>query len=160
MYDQGDFIYSGKDFIYMDANNPTWQYPKILMNETNHAVYYTLKQYYDNKDNTQVYTITVENFVKLEIQDNFYILYNDEFPNSTIWSPVSGHQKGVALFNSGGGFWLIHSIPKFPSNSSYEFSSNAIYYGQMGICISFPYRTLGQIGIDTEMAFFNVKIIN
>lgn len=38
----------------MDANNIKWDYPDTLMNETDHAVYYTLQQYYDSKDNTQV----------------------------------------------------------------------------------------------------------
>lgn len=50
---------NGSAFMYMDVNNPTWQFPSISMHEQNHAVYYTLKQYYDNKANTAVSVVLV-----------------------------------------------------------------------------------------------------
>ncbi len=65
-----------------------------------------------------------------------YILYNDQPPNG--WTTaIKAHSKGIIVFNEHRGFWIIHSIPKFP-----DFKSNNIFlqdytFGQSIVCISF-----------------------
>ncbi|KAK9804485.1 hypothetical protein WJX73_008867 [Symbiochloris irregularis] len=82
-----------------------------------------------------------------------YVMYNDEPPTSfcaQCWSPTLAHAKGVIAFNRGGGFWLMHSAPKFPdspANSSY----GGIYPSQMKhaqnfLCISLNATFLDAIG--------------
>uniref|UniRef100_A0A8R1HKB8 Uncharacterized protein n=1 Tax=Caenorhabditis japonica TaxID=281687 RepID=A0A8R1HKB8_CAEJA len=121
-------ISNGTGFMYFDVNNKNWKLMPEGMDSPNNAVYYTLQQYYTSNKNT-----------------TFTYLYNDEWPDSTTWSNSSGHAKGVTVFDQYTGFWLIHSIPKFPSVDQFRFPSNAHYYGQMGICISFNYGSLSDI---------------
>ncbi|VDN21862.1 unnamed protein product [Gongylonema pulchrum] len=54
--------------------------------------------------------------------------------------------KGVVVFGENGGFWLIHSVPKFPRNDTYEYPATGHHYGQMGLCISMAYSELKKIG--------------
>lgn len=46
-----------------------------------------------------------------------YALYNDEDPPGREWW-LSAHAKGVAAFGASGGFWLVHSAPRFPAPPS------------------------------------------
>ncbi|KAF2346668.1 Deoxyribonuclease II, partial [Trinorchestia longiramus] len=46
-------------------------------------------------------------------QKTLYIFYNDEFPNGTT-SEAHGHTKGVVMMTEKGGFWLVHSVPRYP----------------------------------------------
>ena len=41
-------VKEGYGYFYMDVNNIQWQMGKIPLNETKHALYYTLQQVYDN----------------------------------------------------------------------------------------------------------------
>jgi len=74
-----------------------------------------------------------------------YVLYNDEAPK-TYAAPVpvgntsedeTAHAKGVLAFDGSSGFWLIHSVPKFPDLSapSFEWSASTVF-GQSFLCIS------------------------
>ncbi|CAD6185737.1 unnamed protein product [Caenorhabditis auriculariae] len=128
-------ISNGSAFMYLDVNNKAWKLMEMGLDAPNQALYHTLQQYYT-----------------MDQTSTFSIMYNDEWPNSTIWSNDSGHCKGVSVFNQSGGFWLMHSIPKYPSNVTYDFPPNAHYYGQMGICVSFPLATLGDIA--TQLFFY------
>ena len=78
--------------------------------------------------------------------------YNDEPPvanatlsrflNRTLPTPKpvdeGGHTKGVLATSSEYGFWLVHSVPKFPelSGSDYKWGSASADYGQTFLCIS------------------------
>ena len=42
------------------------------------------------------------------------------------------------------GFWMVHSVPKWPSTTRYSF--DAKNNGQTILCMSFPLRTIGNIG--------------
>ncbi|KAG0719615.1 Deoxyribonuclease-2-alpha [Chionoecetes opilio] len=66
-----------------------------------------------------------------------FILYNDEFPNGTT-SMTRGHTKGVVVMTLKGGFWLVHSVPKYPPPplDGYSFPHSAHRYGQTMLCIS------------------------
>ncbi|KAK0417037.1 hypothetical protein QR680_012798 [Steinernema hermaphroditum] len=116
----------GTGFLYLDANNKKWQQQTVGLDSPQQAVAYTMQAYY--KD------VSASNL--------FHVLYNDELPDSTVWSGNLGHTKGAAVFDAETGFWLIHSLPRFLNNASYAFPSNAHTYGQMGICVSFTYSAL------------------
>lgn len=53
---------------------------------------------------------------------------------------------GVLAFDSEAGFWLIHSVPMFPSNVSYFWPDNALSYGQSMLCVSFKSLLMEDIG--------------
>ncbi|KAL0230923.1 hypothetical protein GEMRC1_010328 [Eukaryota sp. GEM-RC1] len=74
-------------------------------------------------------------------------MYNDDPPFGSASSGY-GHVKGTLATDDQSGYWLIHSTPRFPFNStdSYEFPDFAKIYGQTFICISFSVREFDKIG--------------
>jgi deoxyribonuclease II len=110
------------EFLYAEGQSPLTQ-PQISMNDTtNGAVAYTLQQLWSSTDVS-------------------YILYNDEPPLANSYNFSVGHAKGVLALQETSGFFLLHSIPKFPMGpqTSTQFSgipSNAYTYGQTALCVS------------------------
>jgi len=49
------------------------------------------------------------------------------------------------LFDQTSGFWLIHSVPKFPPTDRYSYPDTARRYGQSFLCITFNYNQLKEI---------------
>ncbi len=67
-----------------------------------------------------------------------YIVYNDEHPDGNT-SFTAGHTKGVVVFGKKQGFWLIHSVPKYPSSvetGEYGYPHTGQMYGQSFLCIT------------------------
>uniref|UniRef100_A0A7I4KKB0 BMA-CRN-6 n=1 Tax=Brugia malayi TaxID=6279 RepID=A0A7I4KKB0_BRUMA len=127
------FVRNGFAFLYMDAKRQEWSLSAVEIDNPKQAIGHTLQQYYDSISNPEI----------------FSIMYNDEFPypNNDTSSGTSGHTKGVVVFGKSNGFWLIHSVPKFPRNDTYEYPFTGRHYGQMGLCISMSYSQLHKIAI-------------
>ena len=124
-------IQEGYGYMYMDSNdNNDWQVGNISLNETEQALFYTTEQIYENST---------------ELQKG-YLLYNDELPKSDDKSSNHGHTKGIVNFDKEGGYWLVHSLPKFPDKTSYSYPSNGRMFGQLFLCISMNYSQLNEIG--------------
>ncbi|KAM5307469.1 deoxyribonuclease-2-alpha isoform 1-T1 [Glossophaga mutica] len=77
-----------------------------------------------------------------------YLLYNDQPPADyrTENSSSRGHTKGVLLLDEEGGFWLVHSIPGFPTSAAYSWPFQAQKYGQTLLCMSFSFNQFSKIG--------------
>eukprot|EP01025_Chloroclados_australasicus_P054277 TRINITY_DN6429_c0_g1_i10.p1 TRINITY_DN6429_c0_g1~~TRINITY_DN6429_c0_g1_i10.p1 ORF type:complete len:377 (-),score=22.29 TRINITY_DN6429_c0_g1_i10:390-1520(-) len=108
-------------FVYTDSSqitqNPKFEFQSStdLRNENN-VVDYQLQQIKNNNYN--------------------FIAYNDEDPNGGIHSTY-GHSKGVLAFNQKGGFWLQHSVPKFPDlELKFSYPEPEVRYGQHFFCLS------------------------
>ncbi|XP_072176526.1 plancitoxin-1-like [Diadema setosum] len=114
-------IKEGVAHMYMDVNSQSFSRSTVSLKDTNQAVARTLQQIYKNHKSQHV----------------VYLLYNDASPNGTE-SLHKGHTKGDVAFDQKSGFWLIHSVPKFPNSSdqSYMWPSNAEIFGQSMLCIS------------------------
>ena len=95
------------------------------LNETKHPIANTLQPIYDN----------------YKTDPKMYMFYNDETPEKRV-SYTHGHTKGVISFDMDTGFWLVHSLPRFPNyaNSSYEFPHSGHTNGQTFLCMSFSYK--------------------
>ncbi len=93
-----------------------------------------------------------------------YILWNDDPPASSVagWQPPAssyynfsyGHTKGALVLDTGadgGGFWLTHSVPKFPAGPAQTpdgyagLGSNAWMYGQSAACFSLTPTAVGPL---------------
>ncbi|BFZ05877.1 hypothetical protein BsWGS_08916 [Bradybaena similaris] len=115
--------------FYLDVNSPSWTFLNQSMNDSQQPVYQTLTPIYSGKK-----------------QDMMYILYNDEPPSSQAsFESEGGHTKGVVAFDKNSGFWLIHSSPHFPPSDSYSFPKNSCGNGQSFLCVTFPYKQLGNV---------------
>ncbi|KAL0206984.1 hypothetical protein P9112_012695 [Eukaryota sp. TZLM1-RC] len=75
-------------------------------------------------------------------------MYNDDTPYGTASSGY-GHVKGVVATDQSHGFWLIHSTPRYPFNSTetYEFPDYAKIYGQSFLCVSMPTKEFNKVGV-------------
>ena len=67
----------------------------------------------------------------------FHMFYNDEHPDGNT-SFTLGHTKGALVFSKDMGFWLVHSVPKYPPsmNNAYDYPHTGQMYGQSFLCIS------------------------
>uniref|UniRef100_A0A336KUV8 CSON000594 protein n=1 Tax=Culicoides sonorensis TaxID=179676 RepID=A0A336KUV8_CULSO len=66
------------------------------------------------------------------------ILYNDQNPNENDDSS-KGHSKGVIVSDGVQGFWIVHTIPRFPPNlteNTYRYPATGAKYGQNYLCIT------------------------
>lgn len=115
-------------FLTSDSNSE-WTLSKRLINDTASFPGRTLSLIYENN------------------RDNLVMMYNDE-PTNGKSDGTKGHTKGVLVANDISGFWLIHSVPKFPPelDKSYDFPHSGAVYGQSFLCISFTGDQLGKVG--------------
>jgi len=120
---------SGMGYSYGDANNGQIQWTGLRLDTDNGAVQSTLNQIYSNPSALA------------------YLMYNDEPPNAPETESFA-HAKGVVAYDSNGGFWLVHSVPKFPPVGSSPFSmpDNSYVYGQSFLCLSLGTAAIDQVG--------------
>ena len=96
-------------------------------------------------------------------EENLWALYNDSPPDAPSIGSY-GHTKGVAVVNSGQGFWLIHSVPSFPPapkagdltrppksdhlniTGRYDYPQSGTVYGQSFLCVSLDADQFNTIG--------------
>nr|XP_054747994.1 plancitoxin-1-like [Lytechinus pictus] len=118
---KNQLVYNGVAHLYMDVRSSSFSLSDVSLNDTNQPVGYTLQQIYKN----------------YQSQDVMYMMYNDEYPDGTK-QDNRGHTKGAVAFDNESGFWLVHSVPRFPdvAKNSYYWPSNACPYGQSMLCIS------------------------
>ncbi|XP_071494254.1 plancitoxin-1-like [Diadema antillarum] len=134
-------IKEGIAHMYMDVNSQSFSWSNVSLKDTSQAVARTLQQIYKNHKS----------------QDVVYVLYNDEFPNGTV-SLHKGHTKGDIAFDQESGFWLIHSVPKFPNSSdqSYVWPSSAEWFGQSMLCISM--KTAEFVKVAHQFSYNNPRV--
>ncbi|KAM9245246.1 deoxyribonuclease-2-alpha isoform 2-T2 [Dugong dugon] len=122
----GDAAGSGVRYKYLDAGSGGWRDGAGLISSSAGAVGRSLLPLY-----------------RSNASELAFLLYNDQPPKSSRVRDSSsrGHTKGVLLLDEEGGFWLVHSVPRFPppaSSAAYSWPYSARHYGQTLLCVSFP----------------------
>ncbi|KAM4856736.1 deoxyribonuclease-2-alpha [Urocitellus parryii] len=130
----GDAVWRGMRYKYLDDKSGGWRDGAGSINSSTGAVGRSLLPLY--RGNTSQLA---------------FLLYNDQPPDSSMVQDSSsrGHTKGVLLLDQEGGFWLVHSVPRFPppaSSGAYSWPHNAQTYGQTLLCVSFPLSQFSEIG--------------
>lgn len=79
-----------------------------------------------------------------------WAVYNDE-PTNGKTTFTLGHSKGMVVADNSSGFWLVHSVPKFPklpyqNNNSYMYPTTGVKYGQSFLCVSMVAKELDKVG--------------
>ncbi|XP_052034946.1 deoxyribonuclease-2-beta [Apodemus sylvaticus] len=117
---------TGLQYLYLDSTMQTWSKSRHLINSSRSVLGRTLEQLYEAHNSKN---------------DSAYLIYNDAPPASVNYSRQHGHAKGLLVWNRMQGFWLIHSVPRFPPapEHGYDYPHSGKRYAQSGICITFKY---------------------
>ena len=126
-------VQEGYGYLYLDAETGGFVTSKFSAADTSSAMGATLQQVYNN--------------AKQEAESMAYVFYNDANPEGQEFFDY-GHSKGALAFTSDGGFWLVHSVPKYPNRvqDGYSYPHSGTYYGQMFFCVNFNASTFDAIG--------------
>ncbi|XP_036735172.2 deoxyribonuclease-2-alpha [Manis pentadactyla] len=129
----GDAEQRGLQYKYLDEGSRGWRDGVVPINSSAGAVGRSLLPLYRNNASQLA-----------------FLLYNDQPPKSSEAQDSSsrGHTKGVLLLDQEGGFWLVHSVPRFPppASAAYSWPYSAHTYGQTLLCVSFPLTQFLNIG--------------
>lgn len=85
--------------------------------------------------------------------DVIAILYNDQTPSEND-DASKGHTKGVVVTDGSQGFWIVHSIPRFPpelSTGTYGYPSTGSKYGQNYLCVTMKAKDINNAISQLEM---------
>jgi deoxyribonuclease-2 len=122
------YAYTDSETVHLGLRKSPYE----LESATDGAVTHTLRQIYNDDDEEEV------GFAK----------YNDDDPNDHAHG-TGGHTKGVVGWEGETGFWLIHSVPRFPSfakDGAYAgLPDNELRYGQSMLCLSLDVATLDDV---------------
>ena len=126
-------VQEGFGYLYMDANTGGFITSKFSAADKSSSMGATLQQVYGN--------------AKQQAGSLAYVFYNDENPDGKEFFDY-GHSKGALAFNTEGGFWLVHSVPKYPNRveDGYGYPHSGAYYGQMFFCVNFNSSAFDTIG--------------
>ncbi|PRP77836.1 deoxyribonuclease II [Planoprotostelium fungivorum] len=135
----------GVGYAYADANSPSIKYTGRSLNDQG-AISNTFGQIYGENLDPRPFIHSLTG--KSGSNSMAYALYNDQSPDASGNDDGDdsddhdsfGHLKGAFAFDLASGFWLLHSVPRYPffTNSSYSFPQYAEVYGQSYICVSLP----------------------
>uniref|UniRef100_A0A7E4V720 Deoxyribonuclease II n=1 Tax=Panagrellus redivivus TaxID=6233 RepID=A0A7E4V720_PANRE len=144
---------NGVAFYYMDVNTDSFAPSPNDMESKDQAIAYTLEQYYSRLSDPSLFHVMYNDEVAEEALAERMNRVRDRFINASGDAATQfGHNKGVVVFDATGGFWLVHSIPKFPPPKAYGYPDSGTIYAQSILCMTFDYSQLGTIG--TQL-FFN-----
>ncbi|XP_070505158.1 deoxyribonuclease-2-alpha [Chironomus tepperi] len=128
-----DSTKSGLEYLYITPSSQSaWTLSSHLVNSTSSMLGQTLSLVYD----------------KSQSYDFLVAMYNDEPTNAPV-DNVRGHTKGVVVANDISGYWIVHSVPKFPpamDEGGYDYPHSGTTYGQSFLCISFTGDQLAKVG--------------
>lgn len=106
------------------------------------------EKFIKDTDSIPGYTIT-QGFSEFE-DTRLTIAYNDEPPNEKT-DGLKGHTKGLIVADDSSGFWLIHSVPLYPTigkqKTDYTYPDTGTHYGQSFLCISMNSREVDKVGL-------------
>ena len=96
-------------------------------------------------------------FFAFKLLDRLVLMYNDETPNGTS-SESLAHAKGVVAFDGESGFWMTHSIPRFPPlpKDGYSYPSTGTRYGQTMLCVSLDFKQADLVGKHSAFTIFRL----
>ncbi|XP_047395113.1 deoxyribonuclease-2-beta isoform X2 [Sciurus carolinensis] len=171
---------TGLQYLYLDSTIRSWRRSEQLMNTTESALGRTLQPLYEayaSKSNSTAYLIyndgapTSANYSRKYGHTKVCVTvvcgdacllssdsegWNTEARESQV--PGQPQQLSLLLWNRIQGFWLIHSIPRFPPipEEGYNYPSTGRRNGQSGICITFKYNQYE--AIDSQLLVCNPNV--
>jgi len=113
---------NGRDYSTYDESSASFSFDQHFENQGG-SLSNTLDQLYFNSTNVA------------------YLFANDDTPDNHLASG-GAHLKTVMAFNAQQGFWLIHSVPRFPVGvveylkNGYEYPQRETRYGQSFLCLT------------------------
>ncbi|KAM9384476.1 deoxyribonuclease-2-beta isoform 1-T1 [Pholidichthys leucotaenia] len=136
---------SGVEYMYLDSSVKTWQMSKFFINSSQGALGNTVNQLYKGK--------------AYESNSSVYAFYNDGPPDLD-YIHGYGHTKGVLLFDRSQGFWLLHSVPHFPSfpERGYLYPSSGKVNGQTALCVTYQYDQF--LHIANQLVYMYPRLYN
>ncbi|XP_029473820.1 deoxyribonuclease-2-beta [Rhinatrema bivittatum] len=139
---------SGLDYMYLDPSSRNWELSRHFINTSQSALGQTLDQLYRTYKDQENSTAGA------------YMIYNDAIPSSKNYSTRRGHTKGILLLDRSQGFWLIHSIPRFPPfpEQGYGYPASGRRNGQTAICVTYTYDQFPEIV--TQLLYYNPNVYN